>query len=187
MAYQDFGNDGNAMREQMIIMGQFQLLHNELRKDFATLYVITAQRLQQGIPAPEMIRACLKELFSLIESDLYYLNFINPYVGYHYKADFFKKFKKTYRQHCRTHGKLAAFDRFYTDHYGTFRSLKKKRDELMHPKGAESIKAEPELFEVIYEFFKQYVDFVGSTMQGVGVQWRGKTVYEFFDFMGENS
>src|SRR5690349_16834024 len=83
----------------------FQLVHNELRKDFEAIYELAKNKIDDIEVAKPLIRGCIKELFSLIEADIYLLNQFNPYLGYNEKDSFTKKFKKTYKHHGRTFNK----------------------------------------------------------------------------------
>jgi len=186
MAYKDFGTNSNRAFQEMQNLGLFQRLHNELKKDFEELYHLTSQAINAGKSSPELIRACVRELFSLIEADLYYLNFINPYPDFHEREGVVEKFKKTYKHHCKVYQLEDTVTALIASNdWKTFLDLKEKRDQLMHPKGRESINVTKDTFIIAYSFFKIYTDFVSKSMTGVGVQYSMSTE-DTLKFLNDN-
>lgn len=155
--------------ELMRKMADFQSVHNELSKDYLLLESITSEQIQRGIAPAQLIRSCIKELFSLIEADIYLMNVFEPYNDYQDRHDFFKKFKKTFRKHCDFHGTTIKFNNFLQREYSTLRVLKAKRDQITHPKGKVSITVDADLFTVLVSFAREYSKFISSIMTDVWV------------------
>lgn len=172
MTYKNYGFDMKAAFDEMQRRGKLQFLHNELRNDFGALYKITAQKISSGDKPKELMRACLKELFSLIEADLFLLNNVSPYDNYMEFDKLTKRFKKTYKKHCEEHQCSDLYNDFIEKNWTAFENLKIKRDHLTHPKGVESIDIDEQIFEQTHLFFKNYVGFVSTIMQGVGVEFK---------------
>jgi hypothetical protein len=75
-------------------MMEFQRVQNELRQDFILIYDIALSIENEPERFKPLIRACLRELFSLIDADLFLYNQWNPYYNYDDKERFSVKFKK---------------------------------------------------------------------------------------------
>lgn len=157
-------------------MADFQSVHNELSKDYSILESITLEQIKKGISSPQLIRSCIKELFSLIEADIFLMNVFEPYKDYADNQDFFTKFKKTFRSHCSIHNTMSKFDQFMRKHYSTLRLLKAKRDQITHPKGEQSIFVDVNLFSTNISFARSYSDFVSSIMTDVWVSTKVSSI-----------
>ncbi|MET0464179.1 MAG: hypothetical protein ABW007_13535 [Chitinophagaceae bacterium] len=135
-------------------------MHHQLAKDFEVLAAI-AQRDTEPIENTQpLIRAVIKEFFSLIESDLNLVNGFNPYPNYDERDKTVKKIKKTFRQHATSFKKEELVASFKSKHFGRLLEMKNKRDEFMHPKGISSIAVTiDDLKEVIhlYEIYRKYI------------------------------
>ena len=57
--------------QKMIMM---QRTHNKLAKDFEMLTEISKENIKNAERIKPLIRACIKELFSLVEGDLFLIN-----------------------------------------------------------------------------------------------------------------
>lgn len=156
----DFESTFNNMRT-------FQLVHNELRKDFEMIYELAKSKIEDVEIVKPLIRGCLKELFSLMEADIYLLNQFNPYLDYNDRDDFCKKFKKTFKHHAKTFNKQDTTLKFNSSHFKLLLIQKKKRDEVTHPKGRNSICVEKSYLEDIYDLFLKYNSFVNESMTNV--------------------
>src|SRR5680860_1370791 len=95
--YKNAEDFNNARR----ILSSYQKTHNIIRKDYLNLLDITRGALQNQKSFNTLYRACIRELFSLIESDLYSLNGLDPYRGYHDYDGFKSKFKKRLNKFLR--------------------------------------------------------------------------------------
>lgn len=178
MLRKDFKQEYDTAFKYLHRSGEFQALHYELRKDFGELYKITAISINNGNDCPELIRACLREFFSLIEADVFFLNYIDSYDEYDDHDSFVKKFKKTYTYHCKKHDRYHLYKDLVEKHFGTFKDLKRKRDLITHPKSAEDLKVDNELFVKTYTMFKTYVDFVANLMNKTGISMSFNTLGE---------
>lgn len=145
----------------------FQLVHNELRKDFEMIYGLAKSKIEDVEIVKPLIRSCIKELFSLIEADIYLLNQFNPYLDYNDRDDFCKKFKKTFKHHAKTFNKQDTTLKFNSSHFKLLLIQKNKRDEVIHPKGRKSICVEKSNLEDIYDLFIKYKLFVNESIANV--------------------
>jgi hypothetical protein len=156
----DFESTFNNMRT-------FQLVHNELRKDFEMIYELAKNKIEDVEIVKPLIRGCIKELFSLMEADIYLLNQFNPYLDYNDRDDFCKKFKKTFKHHAKTFNKQDSILKFNSSHFKLLLIQKNKRDEIAHPKGRNSIRVEKNNLEDIYDLFLKYNAFVNESMTNI--------------------
>src|SRR5688572_26262367 len=134
----------------------FQRVHNELRKDFQMIYELAKGKIEDTELIKPLIRSCYKELFSLIEADIYLLNQFNPYSGYQDKHDFVKKFKQTFKHHSNTFNKQDIVLDFNSLNFELLLSQKHKRDEVTHPKGKQSIEVNTTNLEEVYSLYERY-------------------------------
>lgn len=130
--YSDFLKAENAMRE-------FQKIHNIIRKDYMELINMTEKHKSMKKEFDSLYRACLKGLFSIIEADIFGLNNLDRYEGYSDKHSFETKFKSTLKQVCETWNKTDLQKKYFDQKYRELKELKKKRDELIHPKKIEHL------------------------------------------------
>jgi hypothetical protein len=113
-----------------------------------------------------LYRACLTRFFTLIEADIYGLNQLDMYDGYDDKRDrFIEKFKDTYKQVCKTWNKEQLQKDYFDSKLQALIELKKKRDDLVHPKELEHIhKASEGNFEALKKVFENYEKFINDLM-----------------------
>ena len=113
-----------------------------------------------------LFRASLKGFFSLIESDIYGLNKLDAYEGYDDHIGSFEfKFKKTFKQVCKTWNKKEIIQLYLDSKYGKLKSLKQKRNNLVHPKEVPDILiASEEGLNDIKECFNDYTKMLHSIM-----------------------
>lgn len=161
----DFENTFKNMRT-------FQLVHNELRKDFEMIYELAKSKIQDIEILKPLIRGCIKELFSLMEADIYLLNQFNPYLNYTDKDDFCKKFKRTFKHHSITFNKQDTNLKFNSSHFKLLLVQKQKRDAVTHPKGKNSISVQQSDLEEIYDLFQKYNSFINESMTNVFISIR---------------
>jgi len=150
-------------------MRTFQIVHNELKKDFTSIYEIALQNSDDLNNQSPLIRACVKELFSLIEADLYLLNAFNPYPNYHDKTSFTEKLKKTFKQHATIFDKAGLQYAFKSKYFKDLLNLKFIRDRTTHPKGKESLIVTSEDLKLVNRFYLIYTKFIGAMMENVFV------------------
>lgn len=148
-------------------MLMFQRVHNELRKDFLMIFELAKNNIEDIQIAKPLIRACFKEMFSLIEADIYLLNQFNPYIGYDDWYPFTEKFKKTFRHHATTFNKQETRIKFNSHHFRFLLLQKQIRDSVTHPKGKASIDVQQIDLENIYKLYETYSLLVSESMTNV--------------------
>jgi hypothetical protein len=146
-------------------MGEYQKRHNLIRKDYELLLEITESQSKEADKFNSLFRASLKGFLSLIESDIYGLNQIDPYNGYSDNHCFEDKFKKTFKKVCQTWGKEDLITKYLDSKYSALKNLKKKRDKLIHPKKAVDILfANHDELNLLKEGFRDYTNLIHSIM-----------------------
>ena len=147
-------------------MRKFQGIHNIIQPDFLILLKITEEQKLNEKEFDALYRACLTRFFTLIEADIYGLNQLDMYDGYDDKKDrFIEKFKETYKQICKTWNKVDLQKQYFDSKLQGLVELKKKRDELVHPKELDHIHKASELnFQVLKAVFKDYDNFINDLM-----------------------
>jgi isocitrate dehydrogenase kinase/phosphatase len=112
-----------------------------------------------------LYRSCLKSLFSLIEADIFGLNNLDQYENYSDKHSFENKFKSTFTKVCTTWNKNEIREIYFDSKYCDLKELRKKRDELIHPKKVEHIhKATEQEFDKVKKVFTDYDNFINKLM-----------------------
>lgn len=150
-------------------MREFQLVHNELRKDFLHIYNSAKQNNENSDSFKPMIRACIKELFMLVESDLFLINQWNPYVNFNEYDRFHYKFKATFKQHAAIFSKENLRVEFNSKNLRQFNELKQLRDSITHPKGRSSIQVTSSDLVRCFQFYELYTRFIQALMTNVFV------------------
>ncbi len=147
-------------------MAKFQTIHNIIRPDFQLLLRITEEQKSNEKNFDALYRACLTRLFTLIEADIYGLNQLDMYADYDDKKEkFIEKFKETFKQICKTFNKEDLQKKYFDSKLHGLIELKKKRDELVHPKKTEHIhKASDHDFNVLKAVFEDYDKFINDLM-----------------------
>jgi hypothetical protein len=139
----------------------FQDVHSTINSDFKVLLQITEQSADDAIKFETLCRSCIRSLFALIEADIYYYNLFDSYEGYNDKHAFFDRFKKTFKQICKTWNRQGLQEEYFATKLESLRELKVVRDKLIHPKSPEDIIApSPELFNKINMVFEDYDSFI---------------------------
>lgn len=154
------------MFEAAQIMSKFQRIHNVIRPDFLILLKITEEQKSNEKEFDALYRACLTRFFTLIEADIYGLNKLDIYDGYDDKKDgFIEKFKETYKQICKTWNKEELQKKYFDSKLEELINLKKKRDNLVHPKEMDHIyKASDTEFGRLKKAFEDYDKFINALM-----------------------
>jgi hypothetical protein len=153
-------------------MREFQYTHNELRKDFLSIYYSVNNLEESDKNFKPLARACVKELFSLIEGDIYLYNQYNPYSGYFDRDHLINKFKRTFKQHGRTFNRVEDVCKFNSLNIANFRDLKFKRDSITHPKGLNSLEIiNQQDLDNVYNFYISYTEFVNSLMTNTAITY----------------
>ena len=159
-------NSLTDLLEAAQIMGKFQKIHNIIRLDFLVLLKITEEQKSNETDFDALYRACLTRLFTLIEADIYGLNQLDMYDGYDDKKDrFIEKFKESYKRICKTWNKEELQKIYFDSKLQGLIELKKKRDDLVHPKEVEHIhKASDKDFQTLKAAFDNYDKFINDLM-----------------------
>jgi hypothetical protein len=176
--FKPFDNPMEAIK-LMQEMSKFQLQHNKLRVDYNELLEVSGQRVKIGGNNDSFIRSCIHELFTLIESDLYFLNVINSDLDYDDFDRFIERFKDTFKHHCRTHDYDSIYLDFASHNLQDFRILKDKRDSIAHPKGGEYLVVDVTYLKKTNKIFSAYNKFISDIMTDVGVSFETNSLSEF--------
>ncbi len=155
--------------QTMFNMRTFQVVHNELRKDFKQIFELAKSKVDEADVIKPLIRSCFKELFSLIEADIYLLNQFNPYPNYNDKEDFSKKYKETFKHHSKTFNKVEINLNFNSVNFELLLKQKIKRDNVTHPKGKQSIEVTANNLEEIHTLYEKYTTFISTLMTDIGI------------------
>lgn len=147
----------------------FQRIHNELRKDFQIIYELAKSKIEEVEVAKPLIRSSYKELFTLIEADIYLLNQFNPYEKHKDRDDFCKKFKQTFKHHSSTFNKQNINLEFNSTTFELLLKHKAKRDGFTHPKEKKSIQVSGINLDEIFELYKKYDAFINELMRNIGI------------------
>ena len=149
----------------MPLMAKFPKIHNNLKSDFDLLIEITEQQKTDTSQFRTLCRACLSNLFSVIEADIFYFNLFDKYDEYYDKHHFLDKFKNTYKQICKTWDREDLQKEYFSSKLEDLKALKTLRDKLLHPKEIEDL-IEPSFddFEKIKHVFQDYEKFFLTIM-----------------------
>ena len=165
-----------------VAMGKFMKIHNIIRKDYMELINVTEKHKTEKTEFDALYRACLKGLFSIIEADVFGLNNLDKYENYSDRDDFETKFKKTFKKVCKTWNKTGIQKKYFDEKYSNMKNLKKKRDELIHPKKMEHLHESNETdFEKVKEVFNDYDLFINKLMDDFFISVNMDTI----DFFGQ--
>ncbi len=175
--------DNSEFLKTRIAMSEFQKIHNIIRKDYIELINVTEKHKSIKKEFDSLYRACLKGLFSIIEADIFGLNNLDKYEGYSDKHSFEEKFKKTFKQVCKTWNKAELQKKYFDGKYRKMKELKQKRDELIHPKKIEHLhEANESEFEILKDVFNDYNLFINSLMDDFYISMD----INLMDFIGLN-
>ena len=160
-----------SLEEQFTIlkkMTTMQRTHNALAKDFEMLTEIAKENINNTERIKPLIRACIKELFSLVEGDLFLINQFLPFEGYDDKDHLDTKFKKTYRHHAKSFKKEKIKQEYQSKSYGKLYRLKLKRDDIVHPKGLPYINVTIADLDEVLVAYQEYRNYIIQLMSNIG-------------------
>ena len=162
----------------------YQKRHNIIRKDFELLLDITEKNRKDSEKFNTLYRACLKGILSLIESDIFGLNQLDKYDGYNDNHCFDDKFKKTFKQICKTWDKKEIIQLYLDTKYGELKKIKTKRDKLIHPKTTMDIPSasDSEFMEMKNNFYA-YTKMLHSLMNDFFIGIQVKDANEFIEII----
>lgn len=157
--------DENDFWKLMPIISKFPRLHNKIKADFVLLLELTEQSKNDTAKFEMLCRTSIKNLFSLIEADIYYYNLFDSYQDYDDRDKFFDKFKKTFKQICKTWNRQELQQEYFAAKLGDLKELKELRDKLTHPKEVEDIiQASDNTFNKVTKVFTDYDTFFSAIM-----------------------
>lgn len=174
-------------RKANLALNNYQKRHNIIRKDYKLLLEITELHQDENEKFDTLYRASLKSFFSLIESDIFGLNNIDKYEGYSDRHSFEDKFKKTFKQICQTWNKDEIILQYLDSKYGLLKSIKTKRDKIIHPKTVEDIViATKKDFIELNTAFNDYTRMLHSIMDSFFISINVKDMNEIIDLFKNN-
>lgn len=148
-----------------LILRNYQKTHNIIRNDYLILIELTYESKNDQKIFNTLYRACVRELFSLIESDLYNLNRLDSYPNYQDKDKFMIKFKNTFKQISKTWQKTEIQKEYFESKLEGLKKIKSERDRITHPKSPNDfIKTSISDFNRIKKVFDEYDDFINKLM-----------------------
>tara|TARA_R110002020_G_scaffold274311_5_gene489437 strand:- start:1450 stop:1992 length:543 start_codon:yes stop_codon:yes gene_type:complete len=154
-------------QEARQILQNYQKTHNIIRNDYLNLIELTFECQNDQKSFNTLYRACLRELFSLIESDLFNLNRLDNYPNYSDKDKFMIKFKKTFKQISKTWEKEDIQKEYFDSKLERLKNIKMERDKITHPKGPKDFKTTTiEDFISFKMIFDEYDGFINKMMNG---------------------
>jgi len=161
----------NSFKEHIAIilkMKMMQQTHNQLAKDFETLIAISKENISNEDTFKPLIRACIKEFFSLVEGDLFLINQFLAYEGYDDRDSLTSKFKKTFRHHAESFKKQKVKQEYQSKSYRKLYELKLKRDQIVHPKSIDTIKVDISDFNKVILVYQEYREYILQLMTNIG-------------------
>jgi hypothetical protein len=160
-----FISDENEFLALLPLVSKFPRIHNAIKSDFKVLLEITESHKNDPNKYSALGRVCIRNLFSLIEADIYYYNLFDSYPGYEDRHGFFVRFKKTFKQICKTWNREVLQQEYFQTKLSELKELKEIRDKLTHPKQPEDIIqiTEP-LFIKVKRVFSDYDSFITTIM-----------------------
>lgn len=136
---------------------ELKLVHSILSKDLEDFYHLCKKN--EG--SEFLIRAFCKEVFSLMEVDIYLLNQLHPYPEYRDEDRFICKFKNTFQYYVSNapvnNKDIGTLYRSYADrNFRELRQARVKRDRFNHPKDVNSLNLPEGFLESCHNVFKNY-------------------------------
>lgn len=162
--YYDNTNEFNNAQH---ILNNYQKTHNIIRNDYLNLIELTFEMKNNQKAFNTMYRACLRELFSLIESDIFNLNRLDNYPKYSDNDKFMTKFKKTFKQVAKTWQKEDIQQEYFDTKLDQLKNIKSERDRITHPKNPNDFKTTTtDDFKRFKTVFDEYDGFINKMMDG---------------------
>jgi hypothetical protein len=146
-------------------MNEFQTIHNIIRNEYIELLKLTEAVTANQDQFNALYRACLRELFSLIEADLYGFNQIDAYQGYRDHEKFVKKFKHTFDHVADIWQKSEVKESYFLKELDSLLRVKHDRDKTTHPKSKTDFnKVSGSSFTNLKNVFYSYDSFMNALM-----------------------
>lgn len=157
--------DQNQFWALLPLIRNFPRIHNKLKADFQNLMEVTENHKSDTPEFKTLCRACLKNLFSLIEADIFYYNLFDKYKEYDDRHNFLDRFKKTFKQICKTWDREDLQKEYFDSKLSILKELKTIRDRLTHPKEIEDIwEPNDQDFFKVKTAFKDYDNLISTIM-----------------------
>ncbi|RYE18818.1 MAG: hypothetical protein EOP51_21135 [Sphingobacteriales bacterium] len=172
-------DDVTSALHMMQRMTKLQSQHNQLRTDLEELIAVTEVRMETHVKNDAFIRSCISELFTLIESDVLYINLIDPAENYDDWNVFIDRFKDVFKAHCINHKYENIYNNFASKNLSDFKHLRAKRNKITHPKEKTDTEVNKQLFQKMKKVFTAYSRFVVDIMTGTGVEFSIASMSEF--------
>lgn len=161
-----FYPDFESLKKANGVMGEFQVLRNILRNDYIALLKIAEEYAETQIEFNTMYRACLVQLFTMIEADIYGLRKLDPYPN-NTKTNFYSIFKNTFKQVGITWRKEEIIEKYFKTHFDELMLIKNERNNLIHPKRIEDVLVPTSKdLEKLKNAFNNYSAFMGAITNG---------------------
>lgn len=162
-----FYNSIKELQRAATILKNYQKTHNIIRNDYIELLNLAESLLGNENQFNALYRACMRELFSLIESDLFGLNQLDKYNGYKDQEGLVKKFEKTFVQISQTWSKNDLWKGYFDEKFENLKKIKIERDRTTHPKKPEDFKQiSLSDFNILKAIFHDYDNFINELMNG---------------------
>jgi hypothetical protein len=170
-------SDQKEFLSLLTLVKTFPKIHNSLKEDFHLLISITESRIDQSNEFHTLCRACIKNLFSIIEADIFYYNLFDKYAEYDDLDTFIDKFKKTFKQICKTWDREPLRKKYFDTQIHQLLELRGLRNRLLHPKEIIDLfdPAESDFIKV-KDAFQAYDEFITSIMSNFFIE--GQLTYE---------
>ena len=159
--------DFNSLKVANGIMGEFQILRNIVRTDYLELLFIAKDVHKKPKKFVALYRACLVQLFTVIEADMYGFNSLDPFDASKTKKNFRNIFLNTFKQIGKTWTKNEIVEVYISNYFNELMLIKEERNDLTHPKKITKI-ISPSIVDLIRleTAFLNYVDFIKNLTNG---------------------
>jgi len=177
-----FYPDFKSLKKANEIMGEFQVLRNILRHDYIALLKIAEQYKDKQIEFNAMYRACLVQLFTMIEADIYGLSTLDPYPSDNTKKNFYSIFTNTFKQIGITWSKEQIAEKYFNTHFDELMLIKNERNNLIHPKRIEDLLVPTSKdLEKLKNAFNNYSAFIGEITNGFYIGCQNATYEQLLE------
>lgn len=150
------------------ILRNYQKTRNILFTDYSNLLSLTLNVKDDQKAFNALYRACSRELFTLIEFDLFSLNQLDNYTDYSDKENFLLKFEKTFKQICLTWEKTDLLEDYFGEKTERLGYIKTERDKMTRPENPKAIKMNTvDDLRQLKLVFNEYKAFMNKILNGL--------------------
>ena len=169
-------------------MSEFQILRNIMRRDYISLLKMANTTLCNEAQFNSMYRACLVQLFTVIEADIFGLRALDPYpLLKGVKKNFYDIFLHTFNQIARTWNKEEITEKYITTYFNELMLIKGERNNLTHPKKINAlILPDAATLNRLEIAFKNYCDFMNEMMNGFYIGCKTLTIQQALEIQKES-